>query len=243
VSDEIEYWDSNSQTLFVGAAGSSGCNDVVLDSWVVFPAQMDEVVAVTAVPSENAMPACGSHYGPEVDIAAYDYYPTAGEYAGDIREVGKTSSASAVISSIAALIWSEYPTWTRQQVRNRLLYATAMKGLASSPYIGNGLANAWGAVGGFWDILIAGPDNPAPEYSTLYTYSARVWGGGPNYSYHWSTGATTQSIQILVDPVTDYSTHIPISLTATDLSDGSSLTYYLDINPRPFVSGCPDCIH
>ena len=49
VSDEIEYWHYNFPVLFFGAAGTSGCGDGILDSNVVFPADMPEVVAVTGV--------------------------------------------------------------------------------------------------------------------------------------------------------------------------------------------------
>jgi hypothetical protein len=47
VSDEIKYWHRNRPILFVAAAGTSGCGDGILDSNVVFPADMGEVVAVT----------------------------------------------------------------------------------------------------------------------------------------------------------------------------------------------------
>ena len=78
VSDEIEYWHDNSQTMFVAAAGTSECNDLISDDNVVFPAQKDEVIAVTALPLGSSWPRCGNHRGPEVDIAAYELHVTPG---------------------------------------------------------------------------------------------------------------------------------------------------------------------
>jgi subtilisin family serine protease len=120
VSDEIEYWHYNTQTLFVAAAGTSGCGDGVLDSNVVFPADMDVVLAVTGINYPNGGVPCGIHYGPEVDVTAYLEVPAAGQYTGDVVGIGGSSNATAVVGGVAALIWSRTPTLTRDQVRARL---------------------------------------------------------------------------------------------------------------------------
>ncbi|MDQ3388079.1 MAG: hypothetical protein M3483_01115 [Gemmatimonadota bacterium] len=59
-----------------GAAGTSKCNDILDDDNVVFPAEMDEVMAVTALEYPGGYVPCGAHHWPEVDLAAYHNQPT-----------------------------------------------------------------------------------------------------------------------------------------------------------------------
>jgi subtilisin family serine protease len=120
VSDEIRWWHNNRQVLFFGAAGTSGCWDGILDSNVVFPADMGEVVAVTGVNYPNGGIPCGVHYGKEVELTAYLEVPTTGQYAADVVGMGGSSNATAVTASVAALVWSRNPWMSRDQLRARL---------------------------------------------------------------------------------------------------------------------------
>ena len=73
VSDEIRYWAYNSALprLFVGAAGSQKTCASWADAYrgVLFPALMQEVLAVTAIDTNGAL-ACDAHGGSQVDVAA-----------------------------------------------------------------------------------------------------------------------------------------------------------------------------
>jgi subtilisin family serine protease len=148
VSDEIEYWHYGRQVLFFGAAGTSGCGDGILDSNVVFPADMPEVVAVTGITYPSGGIPCGIHYGSEVELTAYLDVPSTGRYTGDVVGMGGSSNATAVVGSVAALVWSRNPGMTRDQLRARLQQTAAYYPSRSSTQ-GYGLVNAYRAVTGF----------------------------------------------------------------------------------------------
>jgi subtilisin family serine protease len=148
VSDEIEYWHYNRPILFLGAAGTSGCGDGILDSNVVFPADMPEVMAVTGITYPGGGVPCGIHRGAEVEITAYLDVPSTGQYTGDVVGMGGSSNATAVVGSIAALVWSRTPTLTRDQVRARIQQSGAYYPSRHSEQ-GYGLVNALKAVRGY----------------------------------------------------------------------------------------------
>jgi subtilisin family serine protease len=147
VSDEIEYWHYSRPVLFMGAAGTSGCGDIIWDDNVVFPADMPEVVAVTGVTYPSGGVPCGIHYGPEVELTAYLDVPSTGRYTGDVVGMGGSSNATAVAGSVAALVWSRNPGLTRDQLRARL-QQTASYWPSRHPREGYGLINAYRAVSG-----------------------------------------------------------------------------------------------
>jgi len=147
VSDEIEYWHYGRQVLFFGAAGTSGCWDGILDSNVVFPADMPEVVAVTGVTYPGGGVPCGIHHGSDVELTAYLDVPSTGRYTADVVGMGGSSNATAVAGGIAALVWSRNPTFTRDQVRARM-QQTAQYYPNRNSEEGYGLMNAYRAVTG-----------------------------------------------------------------------------------------------
>lgn len=210
VADAIRYHHYNRGVLFVAAAGTkpswAGCG-------VIFPAKMDEVVAVAGVlPSGAIHPE--SCNGPEVDTSAvigqWDpkvEVPASGRYQGLPVNMGGSSEATAVVSGIAALVWSEYPTWSRDQVRGRLL---------SSRVVGG--ADAYGAVGGFTGLSVAGPSQVEP--GTTYTLTANPRGDGP-FTYRWSTGQTTRSITSTAGAAGTTQT---ATVTVTDVRENKSVS-------------------
>lgn len=148
VSDEIEYWHYGRQVLFFGAAGTSGCWDGILDSNVIFPADMPEVVAVTGVTYPGGGVPCGIHHGSDVELTSYLDVPSTGRYTADVVGMGGSSNATAVVGSVAALVWSRNPGMTRDQVRARL-HQTAQYYPSRNGEEGYGLINAYRAVTGF----------------------------------------------------------------------------------------------
>jgi subtilisin family serine protease len=147
VSDEIEYWHYSKPVLFFGAAGTSGCYDGILDSNVVFPADMPEVVAVTGITYPGGGVPCGIHHGSEVELTAYLDVPSTGQYTGDVVSMGGSSNATAVVGSVAALVWSRNPWMTRDQLRQRL-WQTARNYPYRNSEEGYGLIDAYRAVSG-----------------------------------------------------------------------------------------------
>jgi subtilisin family serine protease len=148
VSDEIEYWHYGRQVLFLGAAGTSGCGDGILDSNVVFPADMPEVMAVTGITYPGGGIPCGIHRGSDVEVTAYLDVPSTGRYTADVVSMGGSSNATAVMGGIAALVWSYNPALTRDQVRARLQMAGSYYPSRHSEQ-GYGLVNALKAVRGY----------------------------------------------------------------------------------------------
>ncbi|MFG2735473.1 S8 family serine peptidase [Streptomyces harbinensis] len=88
------------------------------------PAALDGVVGVGAVDSSGERSSY-STYGPQVALAAPgDNVPGhCGDISGPacIQEEGGTSSATALASASAALIWAQHPDWTKNQVLRVML--------------------------------------------------------------------------------------------------------------------------
>ena len=148
VSDEIEYWHYSTPVLFLGAAGTSGCGDGILDSNVVFPADMPEVMAITGITYPGGGIPCGIHRGSDVELTAYLDVPSTGRYSADVVSMGGSSNATAVVGSIAALVWSYNPGMTRDQLRARLQQSGSYYPSRHSEQ-GYGVVNALKAVRGY----------------------------------------------------------------------------------------------
>jgi thermitase len=86
---------------------------------VMYPAKYAEAFAVAATDSNDVL-AWFSNYGPEVDVAA----PGVGIYStylgGGYAFEDGTSMAAPHVAGLAALIWSEYPGYTNDQVEGRI---------------------------------------------------------------------------------------------------------------------------
>jgi hypothetical protein len=146
--------------LFVAAAGNDGVNT---DSSAHYPSSYsnDNIISVAATDNRDNL-AGFSNYGistvdlgaPGVDIAS-TYNGS-----GYVWNSG-TSMAAPHVSGAAAVLWAENPSWTYEQVRDRL-YATvratgAMSGITATGGVLN-LQAALGSGGG-------GPANTAPAVS------------------------------------------------------------------------------
>jgi subtilisin family serine protease len=181
LANTIDRLHRENDVLFFGAAGSNVCEltggNTGLTPWqfgVAFPARLADVVAVTGLNSRGNIhwSACG---GPEVDLAATvtTDTQTTGRAASDIVAFGATSDATTVVAGVAALVWSKYPMWNRDQVRRRL-YATAC--CANHRLWGYGNINAYAAVGGFSSLRISASSIKAGQ---PFTASAVATGDGP----------------------------------------------------------------
>ncbi len=104
--------------LVVAATGNTG-------GAVSYPAACDHVLAVAATDQEDQRPDF-SNFGPQVDLAApgVDIYSTwyqSGLHASGYFTKSGTSMATPQVAGVAALVWSRWPTWTPNQVAQRLL--------------------------------------------------------------------------------------------------------------------------
>jgi subtilisin family serine protease len=231
----IEELHRDYDVLIVGAAGSVVCT---MDNTIAFPARLPQVLAVTAASDEHTVHSTGCG-GPEVDLAVPLHecpegqwgdlcksVPTTGWYESDFATFGASSDATSVMSGIAALVWSQHPGWTRDQVRARLIESGSLYPI-NDGNLGKGLIDAWKAAGGFAGLSIAVPSTIQP-YSS-FRLTARPRGDGP-FRYAWNTGETTQSITRVEGAA---GTKQTATVTVTDVSDGTSRTATLSAGAPP----------
>jgi len=144
ISDAVKYAYSKGKLIFC-AAGTS----FWWSSWfvgVIFPASMAEAVAVTGI-QDNLTSACNTcHTGSKVDFvvvmekSSNERHPTTLADYGDVpATVGGSSVSTATTVGIAALVWSKYPAWTRDQVLNRLK-------ISANYYPGRNGSFGWGRI-------------------------------------------------------------------------------------------------
>ncbi|MBA4156097.1 MAG: S8 family serine peptidase [Gemmatimonadetes bacterium] len=200
--------------LFFGASGTSGW---FTWSGVVFPATMREVVAVSAVNPDGSR-VSNVHYGSQVELAAYVDQLGTGQFTTQIRTVAGSSAATAAMSGIAALVWTQYPNLTNEQVRRRLQWAGHIHPSRNDTH-GYGIVNAFKAVGGMHAVRIDAPFWVDP-YSS-FTVTAEPLGGTGPFSYQWSNGATTRSTTYTAGG--EWST-VDYSVRVTDAFDGATRT-------------------
>ena len=127
VADGVYYANGQGKTI-LAAAGTS----LTWTTWygVIFPASMNETVAVTGVrDGSGAMDACSNcHEGGDVDFVMVmqrdgDSDRNALTLATSTDQpayVGGSSAATASVAGIAALVYAQHPGATRQQVYNTL---------------------------------------------------------------------------------------------------------------------------
>ena len=140
LSDAIEYAYGKGKLIFC-AAGTSF-------SWtagwfgVIFPATMAHVNAVTGVRDNNYNTSCTDcHSGSETDFtvvmekASNERHPITLAMTGDVPStVGGSSVSTATTAGIAALVWSRFPTLTRDQVLTKLIQSSSNYPTRNSSY-------------------------------------------------------------------------------------------------------------
>ena len=136
--------------LIIAAAGNSNSNVKP------YPAGYGEVVAVSAT-DQNDQKASFSNWGDWIELAApgVDVYSTVPTYHVTINDYGYpmnyaymsgTSMACPHVAGVAALVWSRYPSKSRDWVRLWLRYTADYLGDPGLSYYGYGRVNARKAV-------------------------------------------------------------------------------------------------
>jgi parallel beta-helix repeat protein len=159
--------------LVVAAAGNDATNAKN------YPAGYDEALSVSAT-DQSDNPAAFTNYGDWVDVATpgveiYSTMPTYHVtlnnygYSQDYDFLSGTSMACPHVVGVAALIWSQFPNMTRDEVRAQLQNSADDLGtLGIDVYYGHGRANARNALQ--WtpsehDVLVS--DLKVPSYLSL----------------------------------------------------------------------------
>ncbi|CAL2084764.1 S8 family peptidase [Tenacibaculum sp. 190524A02b] len=125
VKDAIKYTYGKGKMIL--AAGGTSTS---FTTWfgVIFPASMNETVAVTGV-KEGKYETCDvCHSGSKIDFTLQmertngtsNKIPALSYYNGKANYVGGSSAATAATAGIAALVWAKHPSWSREQVLQKM---------------------------------------------------------------------------------------------------------------------------
>jgi len=131
IRDAVLFAYGKGKLIFCAAGTSFGWTS----GWVgvIFPASMSQVNAVTGVRDNSFITTCSDcHNGSETDFTIVmerftDYRkPLTLAMSGDVPStIGGSSVATATAAGIAALVYSKFPTYTRDQVLNKLIQTSA----------------------------------------------------------------------------------------------------------------------
>ena len=125
VRDAIRYAHSKGKLIIAAGGTSSSITNFV---GVIFPANMNETVAVTGIIENKGYQRCDNcHSGSKIDFtivmereAGGNTVPVLGVNNGESKYIGGSSVATAMTAGIAALVWSKHPEWNRSQVLEQL---------------------------------------------------------------------------------------------------------------------------
>ncbi|MCF6351132.1 MAG: S8/S53 family peptidase [Flavobacteriaceae bacterium] len=152
IKDAVRYAYAQNKLIF--AAGGTSTN---FTNWfgVIFPASMNETVAVTGVEEQSTYDECDvCHTGSKIDFTVImerennNHQPVLGFYNGDSTYFGGSSVATATTAGIAALVWAKYPWASRSQVLQRLKESAAFYPTKNGDF-GYGNIDALRAVRGY----------------------------------------------------------------------------------------------
>jgi subtilisin family serine protease len=150
IEDGVKYAYSKGKLIFCAGGTSTSFTNFV---GVIFPAWMPETQAITGVIEGTSNQKCDvCHSGAEMDFTIQmqrsvsgNTMPVVSYYNGQTDYVGGSSVATATTAGIAALVWSKNPSWTRDQVINKLRQSSTYYPTPNSSY-GYGNINALLAV-------------------------------------------------------------------------------------------------
>ncbi len=200
-----QAWSYN--IVLVAAAGNvvngrvTGTNG--LPGSVIYPAGYTNVIGVSGLQPDKSFASTSpcileggirpsSNYGSHVDIAA-PFWALSTVPNGYDDETGippwcGTSMATPHVSGAAALVRAKNPTWTNQQVVDKLLNTAVDLGAVGwDDHFGRGLLDAARAV----DALTASISGPSVVFTNQsQTWNSVVTGGVTPYTYQWYKDAT-----------------------------------------------------
>lgn len=149
IEDGVKYAYSKGKLIFCAGGTSTSFTTFV---GVIFPAWMPETQAITGVKENTSNQKCDvCHSGAEIDFTyqmertSSNNIPVLSYYNAQTDYVGGSSVATASTAGIAALVWSKNPSWTRDQVLNKMRQSSTYYPTPNSDY-GYGNINVLQAV-------------------------------------------------------------------------------------------------
>ena len=124
----------NNGTIICASAGNGDANGIG-QNWARYPASYNNVVSVAASTNTDVK-TIFSNYHSTVDITGPGQDIISTIYNDSYTNLSGTSMSSPVVAGTVALIWSKYPTWTQQQVYDRLLLGVDSIYALNPTYVG-----------------------------------------------------------------------------------------------------------
>ncbi|TCN35223.1 type VII secretion-associated serine protease mycosin [Kribbella orskensis] len=197
--DAVKY-ATGKNVVVVVAAGNDG------DDTPQYPAAYPEVVAVGATDSAGDLTDFSS-WGDWIDVAAPGF-GVVSAYQDSYAVGDGTSFAAPIVSGVAALVRTAFPSWTPAQVLARLRVTARDAGPRGvDPYYGYGVVDAYYAVGGAWaaefptPVLGAGEPNDVPARATTFSDSATgTLAAEGDIDWYRFDSANERSVDVRVTP-------------------------------------------
>ncbi|CAD5974301.1 Thermitase [Planktothrix rubescens] len=133
--------------LFIAAAGNSSQNT---DTTPAYPASynLSNIISVASTTRTDGLSYFSNYGATTVDLGApgsdiYSAWPNS-----SYNTISGTSMASPHVTGAAALLWSQNPTWTAQQVKNKLMQTTDPISALSGKTVTGGRLNINNALAG-----------------------------------------------------------------------------------------------
>jgi serine protease len=158
--------------IFVAAAGNDSTDT---DNTPAYPSSfnLSNVVSVAAVDNNNQLASFSNYGANSVDLAAPGVNILSTLPNNTFGTMSGTSMAAPMVTGVLALVWSEHPTWSYQQVINQVLSTVdPVPGLQGKVLTG-GVVDAARAVG--YNPATAPPTNPP-----LQVVSSSASGSSPD---------------------------------------------------------------
>ncbi len=132
IKDAISYAYGKDKLMFCAGGTSYSWTSGFVG--VIFPASLPQVQAVTGVKNKTTLAACDDcHKGKQIDFVIVMEQSNTGMHqistatSGDVpTTVGGSSVSTATAAGIAALVWSRFPQFTRDEVLNKLITTASL---------------------------------------------------------------------------------------------------------------------
>ncbi|TMP39465.1 S8 family serine peptidase [Pseudoalteromonas rubra] len=175
--------------LHIAAAGNGS------NSSFSYPASYDAVVSVAAVDSSERV-ASFSQYNSQVEIAGPGVNVNSTWNNNGYKSISGTSMATPHVSGVAALVWSNFPSCSADQIRSALNATAKDKGAAGRDnYYGHGIVQAKAAYDYLTNGNCSGPGLIADFSATPNGLSVQFSNKSSAGSYSWSFGDGNSSSQ------------------------------------------------
>jgi subtilisin family serine protease len=253
VSEAIQRsWQAGN--LLVAGAGNDGANVGY------YPAAYNQVISVSGTtetdafafgascPATTPPSAFYSNYHSTVGLSAPFYSYSLGGF-GSYQYLCGTSMSTALVSGVAAVVWSKFPSWTNAQIKTRLQQTAVDLGSSGrDSYFGYGRVDAYCALNNIIPCAEFGVMPNAPGLVTVkgtYQLTATATHPATNWQWdrsddggaNWYLWANAQNTQFLAS-AGNYTINWRVS--ATRSADGHSATVYA--TTVVCTSGGPSCL-